>query len=72
MAGSKAEEDEWIKGHFIGNGSRPGRNQSNWNRWCSMCLAARVQELLDQEADEYAGGFRYELRSEEEIKVESK
>ncbi|KAM5536980.1 hypothetical protein V8D89_009309 [Ganoderma adspersum] len=66
----KVEKDEWIKSHFVGNGTRPGNDRSHWNRWCSKCLDAWTQELLDQEADRFAAGHLNVLRSEEEIRAE--
>ncbi|KAM5535809.1 hypothetical protein V8D89_010532 [Ganoderma adspersum] len=66
----KVEEDEWIKSHFVRNGTRPGNDRSHWNQWCSKCLDARTQELLDQEADRFAAGHLNVLRSEEEIRAE--
>ena len=68
---SKAEEDEWVKGHFVGNGTRPGNNHSHWNRWCTACLDARVRETADEEAQRYETHELNVLRSEGNIREQS-
>ncbi|PIL30398.1 hypothetical protein GSI_07584 [Ganoderma sinense ZZ0214-1] len=60
--------DDWIKNQFDGNGTRPGRDKSHWNRWCRSCLSARVQRSLHQEMDQHAAGTLPIVRSEEAIK----
>lgn len=68
---SKAEEDEWIKSHFVGNGTRPGHNHSHWNRWCMACLDARVRETADEKVQHYETHELNVLRSEGNIREQS-
>ena len=67
----KKAADEWIKSHFEGNGSRPGNDKTHWNRWCSACLKARVEEDADMEAARLAAGEINIARSEQQIKEAS-
>ena len=68
----KLAVDEWIKSKFEGNGTCPGRNQSNWNRWCSACLSLHVKKLFDKEASRYTENGGSMMRSEKDIKEASK
>ncbi|KAM5530119.1 hypothetical protein V8D89_016213 [Ganoderma adspersum] len=67
----KKPADDWIKNQFECDGTHPGRNKSNWNRWCQSCFNASMQRMVHQEMDQYAAGTLAVVRSEEAIKMDS-